>query len=171
MSKILRCSRLRTAQVISVSTLIVLSFLLGFAADPKPPTISAEQFAIGGVTLGPDRVPELLRAFGKPVKVRSEETEAGPDTAKTYVFKGVEAYTQAGELLNLACTTSIYTTDDGARVGDTVDAIFKIYGRTKVEDRGDAGLVRYIVAGADAALLFHINDDRVSKVELWFDYT
>jgi hypothetical protein len=158
-------------QTISASAIIVLSFPLTLAGDAKPPTISAEQFAIAGVSLGVNKVTELIRTFGEPAEVRSEETEAGPDTAKTYVFEGVEAYTQDGELLNLACTNPAYMTPDGAKVGDSLDTIFRIYGRTKVEERGDARLIRYNVAETDANLLIHINDERVSRIELWLDYT
>ncbi len=171
MLKIPRYARQVIGQTISVSAAILLSFPLGFAGDAEPPTISAEQFAIGGVSLGVNKVPELIRVFGKPVEVRSEETEAGPDTAKTYIFDGVEAYTEAGELLNLECTSPAYTTPDRAKVGDSLDTIFKIYGRTKVEDRGDVGLIRYNVAETDACLLIYVNSDRVSKVELWLNYT
>ena len=171
MLKIPRYAHQAIAQTISVSAAIGLSFLLSFAGDTRPSTISAEQFAIGGVTLGADKVADLIKAFGKPVEIRSEETEAGPDTAKTYLFEGVEAYTQSGELLNLQCTSPTYTTPDGAKVGDTLDTIFKIYGKTYVRDRGDAGLIGYGVGETDVALLFHIKDGRVFKIELWFNYT
>jgi hypothetical protein len=169
--KIPRYARQTIAQTISVSAAIGLSFLLSFAGDTGPSTISAEQFAIGGVTLGADKVPELIRVFGEPVEIRSEETEAGPDTAKTYIFEGVEAYTQGGELLILKCTSPTYTTPDGARVGDSLDTIFKIHGKTEVRDRGDAGSIGYNVGETDAALLIHINEYRVFKIELWFNYT
>lgn len=171
MLKMPRYTHQAIAQTIFVPAAIGLSFLLSVAGDTSSPTISAEQFAIGGVTLGADKVPELVRAFGEPVEIRSEETEAGPDTAKTYVFEGVEAYTQDGELLNLHCTTPSYTTPDGARVGDSLETIFNIYGKTEISDRDDGGLIRYNVGATDAALLIYINDDRVFKIELWFNYT
>ena len=169
--KISRYTHQAIAQAISVSAAIGLSFLLCFADDTKPPTISAEQFAIGGVTLGLDKVAGLTRAFGKPVEIRSEETEAGPDTGKTYVFEGVEAYTERGELLNLQCTNPTYTTPDGAKVGDSLDTIFKIYGKTEVSDRGGYGVIGFNVGETDAALLIYIKDDRVFMIELWFNYT
>ena len=148
-----------------------MGLTLGFADDSKPRRISVEQFGIGGATLGADQVQELISAFGEPIEIRSEETEAGPDTAKTYIFEGVEAYTQDDEVLNIECTNPAYTTPDGAKVGDTVDTVFKIYGSTDVRDRGDGGLIGYSVGETSAALLFHIIDDRVSKIELWLDYT
>ena len=171
MLKIMRCALQAIAQTVFLSAAIGLSFLLSFAGVTSSPTISAKQFAIGGVTLGADKVPELIRAFGEPVEIRSEETEAGPDTAKTYVFDGVVAYTQDGELLNLQCTSPAYTTPDGAKVGDRMETIFQIYGKTDVSVRGDNKLIGYNVGETDASLLIHISDDRVFKIELWFNYT
>jgi hypothetical protein len=171
MLKIPRHAHQAIAQTIFVSAAIGMSFLLSFAGETSSPTISAKQFAIGGVTLGADKVLELIRAFGEPLEVRSEETEAGPDTAKIYVFKGIEAYTQGSELLNLQCTNPNYATPDGAKVLDRLDTIFKIYGKTEVSDRGGYGLIGYNVGETDATLLFFIKDDRVFKIQLWFNYT
>lgn len=159
------------ALTISLSVLVTLTFLPGFADEAKSPTIRADQFAINGVTLGKNKVRALLNAFGTPSEVRSEETEAGPDTANVYIFEGVEAYTQDGELLNLQCTNPNYATPDGVKVGDRLDAIFSLYGRISVRDRGDRQLIGYSVGETDAALLIHIKDDRVSKIELWLNYT
>ena len=150
---------------------MALTFLPVFAEGTKSPTIGADQFAINGVTLGKNKVPELINAFGTPAEVRSEETEAGPDTAKVYIFEGVEAYTQDGELLNLECTSPNYATPDGVKVGDSLDAVFSIYGRTSVRDHGDSRLLGYSVGETDAALLIHIKDGRISKLELWLNYT
>jgi hypothetical protein len=58
-----------------------------------------------------------------------------------------------------------------AKVWDRLDTIFKIYGKTEVSDRGGYGLIGYNVGETDATLLFFIKDDRVFKIQLWFNYT
>lgn len=160
-----------TILTILLSAIMTLTFLPGFAEETKSPTIGAHQFSINGVTLGKNKVPELLKAFGVPREVRSEETEAGPDTAKVYIFEGVEAYTQGGELLNLQCRNPDYATPDGVKVGDSLEATLSTYGKTNVRDRGDRQLIGYSVGETDAALLIHFKFGRVFKIELWLNYT
>jgi hypothetical protein len=152
--------------------------LVGIHAGDRPdpdgersPGISREQFYIGGATLGEGEVQGLLDAFGEPLEVRSEETEAGPDTAKTYVFDGVEAYTEGDEVLNIECTIPAYETPDSARVGDPVRRIFEIYGATESANTAVGEILGYPVGDTDAILMFHIDGERVTKIELWFHYT
>jgi len=139
--------------------------------DERSPTISREQFFIGGATLGQGEVRGLIEAFGEPLEVRSEETEAGPDTAKTYLFAGVEAYTQGDEVLNIACTNPVHATPDGARVGDRIQRIFEIYGATEPANAASGPIFGYPLGKTDAILMFHVDDQRVTKIELWLIYT
>ena len=128
------------------------------------------QLMVGGGSLGDNQV-AIQRAFGEPLRTNEVVDGITNEPAKELFFNGVEVYLHKDEVYNLKCTTPVYTTPDGARVGQRLEDVISIYGPgEKMEDGGET-LVRYNVTGTDTYLLFHARNDFVVMIELWFDYT
>jgi hypothetical protein len=133
-------------------------------------TIRRNQLAIAGVSIGsPEK--DVLRAFGRPMEAHEEPDGITDQPSRLLSYQGVEVYLVLGKVYNLRCSTPLYSTHNGVRVGDPVEKVELIYGPGEryAADGGD--LIRFTVSGTDTYLIFHVRDSRVSEIELWFDYT
>ena len=128
------------------------------------------QLMVGGGSLG-DHEAAIQHAFGQPLRINEVVDGITNEPAKELYFAGVEVYLHKDEVYNLKCTTPVYTTPDGARVGQRVEDVVNIYGPGETFEGDGETLLRYNVTGTDTYLLFHVRNDSVVMIELWFDYT
>ncbi|TAM55447.1 MAG: hypothetical protein EPN53_02875 [Acidobacteria bacterium] len=132
--------------------------------------LSRDQGAIAGVTINASEQ-TVLKALGQPVEVQAERDGITEQRARRLIYEGLVVYLVEDKVQNLKCSAPAFATADGVRVGDPVAKLLAVYGggeRYRVE-KGE--ILRYRLSGSDVYLVFHLLADRVTMVELWFDYT
>jgi hypothetical protein len=131
------------------------------------PSIAANQLAVGGVSLG-DSEERVRRVLGTPAEVKDEPDDLdGP--SRTLEYLGLVVLLSGGKVCNVQASSSRYKTPKGARVGDSVERVMKLYGRLPLE--AAAGMLEYNVTGTDTYLRLHYSGGRIVEIELWFDFT
>lgn len=131
--------------------------------------IEAHRAAVGGVTIGSSES-DVVAAFGKPASEEESFDEPTAEPSKYMIYDGIEVYLVANEIYAFRCSGPDCETYDGVKVGDSLEKVMAVYGEEKVYPEDDEITVIYDVCGSDSALIFHLKDDRVVMIQLYFNY-
>ncbi len=143
--------------------------------DPAGEAISlieSRDYRVAGISIGDGRA-EVLAALGTPLL----ETDAGLDADASPVtlrYAGIEVYLEADEVMNIVVSVPGYPVK-GVEVGTSLAEARRRLGVGAVQQCQGACL-RFTVRApngvlTDAHLLLHLEDERVARIEFWFDYT
>jgi hypothetical protein len=144
--------------------------IVSMAAVPQDSQfISSQQCAVGGITLEMTSR-DVRKHLGRPLKVTVDEN-AGIvyDEAEVWSYKDLSVHMGDGRVVGLTCDTQLYTTPDGAKVGDSVVVLFQLYGPTGSFALNGDRLYSYRVQGTDKYLIFHVKGGKVWQIELVLD--
>ena len=135
--------------------------------------IASIDYQIYGVSIG-DKYETVIKKLGYPQReVINKDPEA--DGLPVYLYyDGINIYIYGNEVLNISITKSGHPVK-GIEVGDNLSKVYAVLGKNEIQ-QCEKKCIRYIVRATnnlltDAYLLFHIENDRVSKIIFWFDYT
>ena len=135
--------------------------------------ISSNDYQIHGVSIG-DQYEKVINLLGNPQKevVKNDPTADGQPIHLYY--DGIYIYINGNEVLNIEITKSGHLVKN-IEVGDNLSKVYAALGENKIQ-QCEKKCLRYNVRAenatlTDAYLLFYIENDHVSKIIFWFDYT
>ena len=157
-----------------ISTLLI--FLLLYAsvlADENIAEITSNDYQIYGISIG-DKYETVINKLGKPEReiVNSDPTADG---LPVYVYyNGINFYINGNEVLNIEITKPGHSVK-GIEIGDKLSKVYDTLGVNGIE-QCEKECLRYNVRATngvltDAYLLLYIENDHVSKIIFWFNYT
>jgi hypothetical protein len=148
------------------------AFELACTSLVRSPEIAAnsdETIAVAGVRILNTR-DVVSRKLGRELGVVKEEATFC-DSELTVFYVGFEAYFCNSSLVNLATRSKRFRTPTGLHVGMTATEAIRRQGTPEVLDsEGDKRLV-YRSRNQFSALVLHVQQGRLSEIELWCDFT
>jgi hypothetical protein len=159
--------RLKPAAVY-ISFFISISICFGESYDDLI-KITKDQFKISGITIGTKR-DEVVKIFGNPDSSISVPDEVVDDSGETLSYEGLEIYVAANKVYNIKCKNKKYSTADSIKVGDSIEKVFKTYGKTDIIKRNEQDMICYWLIKSDCQLIFHIRNKKVYLIHFWMDY-
>lgn len=135
--------------------------------------ISSNDFQIHGVSIG-DQYETVIKKLGNP---QNEVVNNDPnaDGLPIYLeYDGINIYINGNEVLNIEITKPGHPVKE-IEVGDKLFKVYAALGENKIQ-QCEKKCLRYKVRAengtlTDAYLLLYIENDHVSKIIFWFDYT
>ena len=162
-------------KMIRVMLFLIAALLPGGSdlAAEAVPEIASRDYQVHGVSIG-DTYETVIGRLGTPQK---EIVDANPDADAASIhlhYDGLNLYINANEVLNIEITKAGHPVK-GVEVGDSLAKVFEALGRNDIHQTEKKRL-SYVVRAAnglltDAYLLIYIENDHVSEIVFWFNYT
>ncbi len=146
-------------------------YLPGIAVSQKNGSVAyvkVNQFKIANLTLGSSLI-IAEKTFGKPDSIESVPSKIDSLDESIYYFSGVTALVTGDKISRLECSIPKYKTPQGLKVGDTLERLFKVLGKSEIWRFEDHREVQYLLwPPCDTYMIFEINGGKISKITLDF---
>ena len=141
------------------------------AEDKRKYLIDPNTTAINGITIA-TKERDIMSRLGKPKSVESGYSEVLSKPSKYLHYDGLKIYVIEGSIYNLSCTTRRCQTDRGVKVGDRKSKVIEVYGPGNKPYAGsERDTLNYPLRGYDSYLFFIFQNDVVTEIEFWVDFT
>lgn len=135
-----------------------------------PTVLQPEQLSVAGITLG-ETAQAVAERLGAPDSTAEELEPGGGDAhGRVLYYPGLEIHVVHEKVVNLRCRSPRWPTADGIKVGDSRSRIIATYGPSQEFQQEDGVILTYWSGSADVHLIFYLKDDRITEIELWFDF-
>lgn len=157
--------------VLSVLLPLLFTVTSAEAEDKRKYLIDPGTTAINGITIA-SKEREIVSRLGKPKSVENGYSEVLSKPSKDLHYDGIKIYVINGSIYNLSCTAKRCRTDRGVKVGDRKTKVIEVYGLGNKPYAGaERDTLSYPLRGYDSYLFFIFQNDVVTEIEFWVDYT
>jgi hypothetical protein len=149
----------------------IVSFMAATAISGQTSlAIQKSDLHIGKFTLGLQK--RNVRAIlGKPAKVVVDKVSLLDDQIHYYYhYKDLVFNFGGDELCRIECSSKLFSTPRGIRVGDNIQKIEQLYGQGDLRIEGSKTAISFTLEGTDCHLTFNLINNSIISIHIWLDY-